>query len=62
MPATFIPRNLKQALEAKDVDAWLAFFAPDAESWEYNSPGRAAPVAQQDDRPRRDPGPPDPCR
>jgi ketosteroid isomerase-like protein len=25
----------KRAFEAQDVEAWLAFFAPDAEWWEY---------------------------
>jgi ketosteroid isomerase-like protein len=35
MAATFDFPAFKRAFEAKDVEAWLAFFAPDAEWWEY---------------------------
>jgi ketosteroid isomerase-like protein len=37
MTATFDFPAFKRAFEAKDVEAWLAFFAPDAEWWEYRS-------------------------
>jgi ketosteroid isomerase-like protein len=35
MAAAFDFPAFKRAFEAKDVEAWLAFFAPDAEWWEY---------------------------
>jgi ketosteroid isomerase-like protein len=35
MAATFDFPAFKGAFEAKDIEAWLAFFAPDAEWWEY---------------------------
>jgi ketosteroid isomerase-like protein len=35
MAATFDFPAFKRAFEAQDVEAWLAFFAPDAEWWEY---------------------------
>jgi ketosteroid isomerase-like protein len=35
MAATFNFPAFKRAFEAKDVEAWLAFFTPDAEWWEY---------------------------
>jgi ketosteroid isomerase-like protein len=35
MAATFDFPAFKCAFEAQDVEAWLAFFAPDAEWWEY---------------------------
>ena len=36
MAATFDFPAFKRAFEAKDVEAWLAFFAADAEWWEYS--------------------------
>ena len=43
MAATFDFPAFKRAFEAQDVEAWLAFFAPDAEWWEYrpDAPPRA---------------------
>ena len=43
MAAAFDFPAFKRAFEAKDVEAWLAFFAPDAEWWEYrpDAPPRA---------------------
>ena len=35
MAAAFDFPAFKRAFEAQDVEAWLAFFAPDAEWWEY---------------------------
>jgi hypothetical protein len=35
MAATFDFPAFKRAFEAKAIEAWLAFFAPDAEWWEY---------------------------
>ncbi len=35
MAASFDFPAFKLAFEAKDVEAWMAFFAPDAEWWEY---------------------------
>lgn len=43
MASTFDFPAFKRAFEAKDADAWLAFFAPGAEWWEYrhDAPPRA---------------------
>lgn len=43
MTSTFDFPAFKRAFEAKDVEVWLAFFAPDAEWWEYrpDAPPRA---------------------
>jgi len=43
MATSFDFPAFKRAFEAKDVEAWLAFFAPDAEWWEYrpDAPPRA---------------------
>lgn len=35
MAATFDFPAFKRGFEAQDVEVWLAFFAPDAEWWEY---------------------------